>query len=134
LAQLSEPGSLDRAVQTGDRLLLELEFSDVDAQTVANAFGPDFERAVFALEPGAWRGPIRSGYGLHLVRVSTLQAAQARPFAEVRGLVLEEWRREQEKLAAAQFIARLRNKYELVVDESVKPLIGSEFTTSSAKQ
>jgi parvulin-like peptidyl-prolyl isomerase len=78
---------------------------------------------VFSLEPGTWSGPIASGYGLHLVRVSTLQTAQLRPFLEVRERVAEEWRREQEKSAKERYLAELRKKYGLVVDDAIKPLV-----------
>lgn len=96
--------------------LLQPEFHDADPQAVAAAFGPQFARAVFALEPGAWHGPIESGYGHHLVRVSSAQPARPRDFAEVRPLVLERWR-EQESLAVeARYLERLMAKYEVVVE------------------
>ena len=50
--------------------MLDAEMLDADEQTVSGQFGKEFAHAVFALQPGAWHGPIESGYGLHLVRVS----------------------------------------------------------------
>ncbi len=129
LVELSEPGGTERAGTLGDRLLLEPDFHDVSEQAVASAFGPDFARAVLALKPGAWSGPIASGYGLHLVRVSALRESHARPLAEVRTQALEEWRRERGKAANEQYLAGLRSKYDVVVDESVKPLLSPSPTT-----
>jgi hypothetical protein len=46
-----------------------------------------------------------------------------RPFLEVRERVAEEWRREQEKSAKERYLAELRKKYGLVVDDAIKPLV-----------
>jgi parvulin-like peptidyl-prolyl isomerase len=123
LAELREAGDADRQDSMGDRLLLEPVFHDETEQSLSGLFGRDFAAAVFRLEQGAWSGPIKSGYGLHLVRVSALQESVARPFAEVRAQVLEAWRREQESATNAQYLAQLRKKYDVVVDESVEPLL-----------
>jgi parvulin-like peptidyl-prolyl isomerase len=124
LTELIEAGGTDRARSMGDRLLLEPVFHGETEQTLSSVLGRDFAAAVFRLEPGAWSGPIRSGYGLHLVRVSARKESVVRPFAEVRAQVLEEWRREQERAANAQYLAQLRRKYDVVIEESVKPLLG----------
>lgn len=108
----------------GDRLLIESEFHQVDKPTIASLFGRDFADAVMTIEPGAWSGPIASGYGLHLVHVSELTPAARREFAEVKAQVLERWREEQEREARAQYFASLLKKYAVVVDESVRPLVG----------
>jgi hypothetical protein len=82
--QLLKLDASDEAAALGDRFLLEYEFTNADEQTIANLFGPDFARQVFALDPNQWRGPIASSYGLHLVRVSQRQASRTLDFAEVR--------------------------------------------------
>lgn len=112
------------AARLGDRLLVEAEFRDAEPQAVAAAFGPDFARAVFKLQPGAWHGPLESGYGVHLVRVAAAQPAQPRAFEEVRPLVLERWREQQQRAAEARFLERLMAKYEVLIDDSVKAAIG----------
>jgi hypothetical protein len=123
LAELIEAGDTGRTGVAGDRLLLEPVLYDQTEQMLAGVFGREFAAAVFVLEPGVWSGPIKSGYGLHLVRISKLQQSVTRPFVEVRGQVLEEWRREQESAASAQYLAQLRKKYGVVIEESVKPLL-----------
>ncbi len=122
LGRLRGEGELATAT-LGDRLLLEANFRDETEQSVSAAFGGGFARAIFALEPGVWSGPIESGYGLHLVLVSTRQEGRLPPFAEQRERVVEEWRREQERKAKALYLAELRKKYRLVVDDAVKPLM-----------
>jgi hypothetical protein len=126
---LEEGGSLPTA-QLGDRLLLALEFHDETEQSISGAFGAGFARAAFSLKPGVWSGPIESGYGLHLVRVSTLQEVRLRPFSEMRERVVEEWRREEEKSAKERYLAELRKKYDLVVDDAIKPLMTPKATAT----
>lgn len=109
----------------GDRTMLEREYAGADEQTVASLFGREFADKVFALEPGNWQGPVASGYGFHLVLVKDHEPAKQRPFADARAQVLAEWQREQQAKANEQFFAALFKKYDVVVDESVKPLLGT---------
>jgi hypothetical protein len=122
LVSISTTGGDDRAITMGDPTLLETEFHDVDAQTVSNVFGADFARTVFLLKPGSWAGPVKSGYGVHLVRITDLRTATLRPFQEVRPKVLQEWRRQREEQTKAQYLGKLREKYGVVIDDSVSPL------------
>ena len=122
LAELARPGVVSG--QMGDRLSIDSEFRDADEQTVAALFGPAFAAAVMGLQPGAWTGPIVSGYGQHLVRVSRVAPPATRGFADARGEVLERWREAREREQRATFLAALLQKYAVTVDESVEPLIG----------
>jgi len=120
-------GASDAALTTGkgDQLLIEPEVRDADEGSVAAQFGQDFARAVFALAPGAWHGPIESAYGLHLVRISAITPAAQRPFSEVRNEVLERWREVQRQDAEKRYFAELFKKYQIIIDDSVKPLVGT---------
>jgi hypothetical protein len=129
---LEEGGSLPTA-GPGDRLLLETEFHDETERSISGAFGAGFARKVFSLELGAWSGPIESGYGLHLVRVSTRQEPQLRPFSELRERVAQEWRREQEKSAKERYLAELRKKYPVVVDDAIKPVFAPMAAAAGAQ-
>ena len=112
-----------RAATMGDPILLETEFYDVDARTVANLFGEDFARTIFELKPGSWTGPVKSGYGVHIVRVTNLSPATLRSFEEVRPKVLEAWRHQREIETKAAYLAKLREKYGVSVDNSAAPLL-----------
>jgi hypothetical protein len=110
--------------EIGDPSMLERDHAEADEQTVSSQFGDAFSRKVFGLETGQWHGPVASTYGFHLVRVSARQDAQTRPFGTARAQVLEDWQREQQAKAGERFFAGLLKKYDVAVDESVKPLIG----------
>jgi hypothetical protein len=124
LARLAPSTPAAVAAQLGDRLMLESEFDHADESGVTAQFGADFSRAVFALEPGAWHGPIASGYGFHLVRVSAVRPARTLEFAEVRQRVMERWRDRQQQVADARYFAGLIKKYDIVADTSIRALIG----------
>ena len=120
LVKLAE-GSPDELAEPS---MLERDFVDADEQAVTSQFGDAFSGEVFGIEPGQWRGPVASSFGFHLVRISARQAAQPLPYEAARAQVLEDWHREQQASATRHFFAELLKKYEVVVDESVRPLIG----------
>jgi hypothetical protein len=124
-AALSDLSRGANAADLGDRLLVDSDIVAADRQSVAGQFGRDFADSVFALKPGAWNGPIESGYGLHLVRVSEVRPGIRREFSEVKTQVLEYWRQQRQRQDNEKYFASLLKKYDVVVDDSVKPLIGS---------
>jgi PPIC-type PPIASE domain len=110
----------------GDPMLLDDRYDDVDLPAVTSLFGPDFAQAVFAALPGAWRGPVKSAYGLHLVQVTNLRSGSARLFEDVREVVANDWRRERERETKAAYLARLRDKYRVAADPAAERLLGKD--------
>ena len=123
-AALVSISTMDNGAATiGDPILLETEFHDVDARTVSNLFGDDFARAIFLLKPGSWTGPVKSGYGVHIVRITNLRPATIRSFEAVRSKVVEAWQHQRETEAKAAYLAKLREKYSVDVDDKFAPLL-----------
>ena len=58
---------------------------------------------------------------------------QNRPFAEVKAQVMEIWRDQRQRENFETYLTSLLKKYDVVVDEDLKPLIGP-LTASSAGQ
>jgi len=108
----------------GRPLMPDAEVLDADEETVAGQFGSAFARAVFALPPGAWHGPIESACGFHLVRVSAVKPAQPLAFAEAKAKLLELWRDQHRRGVTDKYYAALVKKYGVAVDESLAPLLG----------
>ena len=69
LARLSAAGPEARIDELGDRSLLPQEVALAPLGEIAAQFGPELVEAVESAAPGAWTGPVESGYGLHLVLV-----------------------------------------------------------------
>ena len=122
LTRLSTGGT--DAFELGDRSLLDSEVHEMDPQAIAAQFGKEFASAVFVQRAGAWRGPVESAYGLHLVRVLELKPGRQREFAEVKSQILERWREQRQREETERYFAGLLRKYEVVPDDSVKPLVG----------
>jgi hypothetical protein len=112
--------------EIGDRLLTGSDFRGADEQAVSAAFGPEFTKKIFSLKSGSWSGPLRSGYGFHLIYVEGVQNAKASDLADIRPKLVAEWRRVQEDIANQKFMATLRKKYEVIPDESVKALVDAQ--------
>lgn len=126
LKLLVAEGATTGTADLGDRLMVRSELRDETEQSISNTFGPDFARAVLVLGTGRWSGPIQSGYGPHLVRVSAMKEASVPPLSEIRERVAAEWKRERETQAKERYLAELRKKYDLVADEEVKALIAPQ--------
>jgi hypothetical protein len=134
LADLRIATHVEDTTEMGDRSLVDSSLKEADEQSVSAVFGVEFARSVFALEPGNWTGPIRSGFGLHLVNVTDLRKAGPLPFAAVQPQLVREWQREQGQIANEKYMKELRRKYRIVIDESVKPIVEFEPKSGSAAQ
>jgi hypothetical protein len=117
----------------GERLLVDPEIRDADPQAVSGQFGAAFSRAVFAMPQGEWHGPIQSGYGLHLVRVSAKTPERVREFAVVRQQVLDRWRDARQREDDEKYFASLLKKYDVVLDERTKAMMGRLTIESSVQ-
>lgn len=101
----------------GDPSLLPRELSDARETEVASALGETFMRDLRLLKIGAWQGPIRSAYGLHLVRLDARTEAQPLPFAQARDDVLREYQTEQRQKAMEQMYAQARARYAVTIEK-----------------
>jgi hypothetical protein len=99
----------------GDTLLLGEEFGRTPLDRIGALFGEDFAQAIARAAPGSWVGPLRSGYGLHLILVTAVEPAALPPFAQVRPAVEREWFAERRAAAQAAQYQALRAGYRVIV-------------------
>lgn len=88
------------------------------AAQLASTFGTQFAAQVMTLPPGNWSEPLRSSYGLHLVRVTERAAAVRPTLASVRANVLRDWQEERRSQMDRAAIERLRQRYEIHIDRA----------------
>jgi hypothetical protein len=110
----------------GDRLMLPSTYADETETAVARTFGEDFAEAVVALPTGSWEGPVESGYGLHLVRVSARLDSGVPALAEVRAQVIADMEYEARNAAKEQMFQEIAQQYRIVFDSDVKALMEAE--------
>jgi hypothetical protein len=116
LAELNqEAGTIDPAT-LGDRLMLEPAYRELPLHQVSRLFGEEFAEALSSLSAGEWRGPVRSGYGLHLVRIDERLEGRLPELAEVRDSVLREWDNSRRSEAREQFYQSLLERYSVVIE------------------
>jgi hypothetical protein len=106
------------AGETGDTLLLGEGFSQTPLDRIAALFGDDFAQAIAEATPGSWVGPLRSAYGLHVVRVTAIEPAALPPFAQARPAVEREWFAEHRAAAQAAQYQALRARYQIIVQQA----------------
>ncbi|MCA8878521.1 MAG: peptidyl-prolyl cis-trans isomerase [Rhodobacteraceae bacterium] len=81
------------------------------APSVDGTFGSGFFRALEDLPLGIWAGPVASGYGLHLVRVTAHRQETLPPLAEIRDEVLRDWRADRAQELTDERVAALLARY-----------------------
>jgi hypothetical protein len=83
--------------------------------TVGRDFGDDFAKRIGAASVGEWIGPLASGIGVHLVRVSEREAPQLPPLRIVRNAVEREWENDNRIRSRDGDYRRLRSEYDVVI-------------------
>lgn len=100
--------------------LLDADYQDLPVTEVAARFGQAFADSIAVLQPGVWSGPVRSGYGLHLVRVTMKSDGGIRPFDAVADTVRNDFLYDQRRQANDAIYGRLLQRYD-VIFEDVSP-------------
>lgn len=109
----------DRAPQLGDRFMLNYDYVAQEPLDIRQYFGKSFTDELFTLAPQRWQGPVKSGYGLHLIRISDRRSEQpaelSQVYEDVKRTLMDERRLE----ANDAFYQALLSKYTLNVDDAI---------------
>jgi peptidyl-prolyl cis-trans isomerase D len=71
-----------------------------------SSLDPAYAQAAMALNPGQTSGLVRSSFGYHIIQTESKQAAEVKPFAEVKASIIEQLQ-SQKAASAAQNYANL---------------------------
>ncbi|WP_164820745.1 peptidyl-prolyl cis-trans isomerase [Sinorhizobium meliloti] len=104
------------ASTAGSPLLAGSDFRYLTRSEVAQNFGGDFAAWIDGATPGTWQGPVTSGYGTHLVRVSERDEARELPFEQVRDAARREWLHARKVQANDALYEELRSRYVIKVE------------------
>jgi hypothetical protein len=80
-----------------------------------NAFGGDFTASLDDLPVGEWSGPVRSGYGWHLVLVEKKEEPRIPDFEEIREYVAREYGYRTALETQDQVYRELLGNYEIII-------------------
>jgi hypothetical protein len=116
---LSELNTL-RAPERGDSFMLQYDFVQETPFEVERLFGKGFAEKLFKTEINSWQGPIESGYGFHLVRISEKIDARMPELASVIEKVRTDCTYEQRQKMNKEIYERFKERYEIVVEDMPK--------------
>jgi hypothetical protein len=100
----------------GRASMLPTRVEKLPLDLVVRDFGEEFGKALETAPVGQWTGPVPSGFGLHLVRISERTPGYVPTLDEARKAVTREWENEQREAALASNYARLRKDYDVVIE------------------
>jgi len=138
LAELADENNIPAPDALGDPLMLPMAFDLTTVSEISRLFGRSFGPELLSVEPGKWTGPIRSGYGLHLILVTDKVDGRLPELDEIREVVEREWVAVRKKELKENIYSRLREKYSVVFEQPAtekKPLQAvSEAQAAQEKQ
>ena len=105
LARGADPQAL------GDERMMLPHFELYPVDLVQRDFGPEFARSLLAVRQGQWEGPVKSGYGLHLVRVGKVVSGRVPKLAEVRAAVARDYEQDRRTKSLDFEYGKLRQSY-----------------------
>jgi hypothetical protein len=109
-----------RAPDSGDPFMLQYDFILETPYEVSRIFGQGFAEQLFQTEASGWQGPIESGYGLHLVRITEKIDARMPELASVIEKVRTDWMFEQRQKMNREIYYRFKKRYEIIVEDLPK--------------
>jgi hypothetical protein len=119
LDQLSADDSQIDISTIGDPFMFDQAFENLTEHGVSRLFGSDFAIELFKLPLGSWQGPVKSGYGLHLVRINHLSESRLPELDTIREKVRDEWLFQQRQTLDEAFYQTLRQRFEIVTPSAL---------------
>jgi peptidyl-prolyl cis-trans isomerase C len=103
------------ATTLGDAFMFQDYYGDRSSDELAKAFGPPFARALVGVQPGAWAGPIESGYGWHVVFVESMTPVRIPAYEEIEQEVKAAWLEDHRDDVKRTMYEAMRAHYEVVL-------------------
>lgn len=128
LAQLQRSKHLDLS-ELGDASLLEQHFASLSLSEISNRFGPSFSKSIGNATPGQWQGPITSGYGIHIVKVTDRLNGRLPALDEVREVVKREWTETGRLEISANLYQDLLKRYTVSIEKPKQSIAGKEIAS-----
>ena len=110
--------AIDAPPAAGDPFMFQSYYGDRSIDMVAKEFGPGFASALAGVHPGAWAGPVESGYGWHLVFIDAMTPQRIPDFEEIEPEVRTAWIEDHREQTRDKLYRAMRARYEVVVPSS----------------
>ena len=99
----------------GQPTILPAELDLSTPYAIDSVFGKGFFERLAELPHGNWAGPVKSAYGIHLVRIGDSLSANNPPLDDVRDAVLRDWKAAKALEIRERHYARLRERYDVEI-------------------
>nr|WP_319385921.1 peptidylprolyl isomerase [uncultured Roseibium sp.] len=106
--------------QLGKRTLLPFRVRLSEKARIEGLFGEGTFERLEALPLNEWQGPVKSGYGAHLVRVIEHQQPEVLSFGTVREDVVTDWTQKKAQDIRADALEAMRQRYRIVLPEAAQ--------------
>ncbi|MCU0973282.1 MAG: peptidylprolyl isomerase, partial [Burkholderiales bacterium] len=110
----------------GQSSMLPPRAENAPLDLAARDFGSEFAADIAKLPLNEWQGPVRSGFGLHVVRVTARTPAVVPTLNDVRGAVAREWENERRLESMSESYRKLRSQYEIVIEAKQVPPVAAQ--------
>ena len=110
-----KPSDAPDLATVADRFMFQNYYAERTPEQIAKVFGPDLAKALFQLKPGAWQGPVQSGYGWHLVFVEAVEPGRVPAFEETEPDVKAAWLDEKQRELKRLALQAIRARYTIIV-------------------
>lgn len=116
LEQLAAADAVSDPSSLGDSLLIPPFINLMTSSEISRSFGEAFSNAILDLQPGSWTGPVRSGYGYHLVMITEKIDGRLPELSEIREQVEREWMAVRKKNLNEELLNKLRENYTVEIE------------------
>jgi hypothetical protein len=110
----------------GDPFMFKPAYAEQTPDQVARVFGSKFAASLYQQRPGAWRGPLESGYGWHLVWIDGLTPSESPAFETVAQQAKAEWLSDQRSEAKRAMFEKLKARYEIIMPASAGGVLAAQ--------
>jgi len=101
--------------EIADPFVLRSYYANTSPHQLLKEFGPGFAEELFELKPGGWSGPIRSGYGWHLVWVEKIEPGRIPNLEEVEKDVRMAWRNQRYQEIKKSALDEMLSRYDVSI-------------------
>jgi peptidyl-prolyl cis-trans isomerase C len=109
-----------RVLNVGDSFPGPTSLGALAPDAAERLFGKsELSEKLFTAPVGQWFGPVRSGYGWHLIYVTQKKPSEVPHLDVIRSRVLADYLEEQRQILNAQTFEKLRAKYRIVHESGV---------------
>ena len=110
----------------GDRFLSRYNYAGVSERDIRSEFGEEFAGEILKLEPDSWTGPVRSGYGYHLVYIYGRKESYIPQWRAIRLTIEQDMIFEAKKTARELFYTEILRNYQIVFRGEVQEILEEE--------